>query len=98
MEDVADGVPLETAEIPPPVSPFRVDVSLIPQAESKDAGVLQDLGLQVFNQEDLEAGVVEQAERRMEAEAAQRAKTSNGLVRSFLPVIGHFLDLNGFLG
>jgi hypothetical protein len=45
---------------------FRVDVSLIPQAKSNDAGALNDLGLQVFNQSDLEAGVIAQAEQRME--------------------------------
>ena len=45
---------------------FRVDVSLIPQAESKDAGAFDALDLQVFNQADLEAGVIAQAEQRME--------------------------------
>ncbi|GAU87804.1 hypothetical protein RvY_00602 [Ramazzottius varieornatus] len=60
-----DASTTESANIPV-LAPFRVDVSVIPQAASKDAGVLDDLGLQVFNQEDLEAGVVAQAEQRME--------------------------------
>ena len=58
----------------PVPAPFRVDVSLIPQAASKDAGALEELGLWVFNQEDLEAGVVAQAEHRMEEESQRVAQ------------------------
>ncbi|XP_055342313.1 DNA excision repair protein ERCC-6-like [Paramacrobiotus metropolitanus] len=63
------------------VNPFRVDVSLIPQAASQDGGALQELGLQVFNQEDLETAVIHQAEQHMHEEAQQRANQAKSRLK-----------------
>lgn len=77
-----DASTTESANIPV-LAPFRVDVSVIPQAASKDAGVLDDLGLQVFNQADLEAGVVAQAEQRMEESSRVAQQKRYNICTSF---------------
>ncbi|OQV23737.1 DNA excision repair protein ERCC-6 [Hypsibius exemplaris] len=84
LELEAESSPADAATT---VSPFRVNVSRIKQAASKDAAALSELDLRVFNQLDLEAGVIAQAEQNME----ERSQAKRNRQRSSPQTV---LDLN----
>ncbi|XP_052775006.1 DNA excision repair protein ERCC-6-like isoform X2 [Mya arenaria] len=64
-------------EIPGPSSNFHVDMQLIPAAQlSEDLDELQALNIGVFNQEDLEQGVMQQVDEAISKEEEKKKKES----------------------